>query len=315
MKIIFAGTPQFAAVHLQALLNSPHQVCAVYTQPDKPKGRGRKSTASPVKQLAEDNNIPVMQPKTLRDQQAQEDLANFNADLMVVVAYGLILPKVVLNTPRYGCINVHASLLPRWRGAAPLQHAILAGDKMTGVTIMQMDEGLDTGDMLYKIQCEITDEDTSASLHDKLAEQGSKALLKTLDLLVAGKLTPEKQDEAEACYAHKLTKAQANIDWHQSALEIDQAIRAYNPWPVAYTHYHGEVIRVWQAEKINQTYPSAKPGTIVDITKHALVVMTGEGVLQLTKLQISGSKILSVVDIINGNKVDFQIGQTLDYEA
>jgi methionyl-tRNA formyltransferase len=309
VKLIFAGTPEFAAKHLEALLNSHHEICAVYTQPDRPKGRGLKTIASPVKQVLLDSgkDIPIKQPKTLRSAEVQAEMAALNADLMIVVAYGLISPKEVLAIPKLGCINVHASLLPRWRGAAPIQMAVLSGDKESGVTIMQMDEGLDTGDMLLKATCEITDKDTGESLHDKLAEIGPQALLDALAKMEAGELVAEKQDDSLTCYAHKLSKAQAQIDWSKSATEIDCMIRAFNSWPVAFTHFDDKVVRVWQASTLLET-TSAQPGEIVEVSKKAIKVATGDGVLQLERLQLPGSKAMSVADILNGNKIQFNVG-------
>lgn len=311
MKILFAGTPDFAAMHLKALLDSEHEVVAVYTQPDRPKGRGRKLSFSPVKALVSDSDIPIKQPKTLRDESAQQELKAFNADVMIVVAYGLILPQAVLSAPKYGCLNVHASLLPRWRGAAPIQHAILAGDQTTGVTIMQMDEGLDTGDMLLKTHCAIESNDTGSSLHDKLAAQGPGALLKALELLAQDQLTPEKQADELSTYASKLSKAQAQIDWTQTAEEIDRKIRAFNSWPVAFLAYQGEIIRVWEA-KLSTKQAESLPGQVVAIEKEAVYVATGQGVLALTQLQFPGKKALSVGDLINGKQLSFEVGSRFD---
>lgn len=298
LNIIFAGTPDFAARHLQALLNSQHNVIGVYTQPDRPAGRGKKLTASPVKELAIANNIPVFQPGSLRKEPAQQELAALNADIMVVVAYGLILPKVVLDTPRLGCINVHGSILPRWRGAAPIQRALWAGDKETGVTIMQMDVGLDTGDMLLKTYLPIEDNDTSASLYEKLAEQGPIALLQALEGLTNGTLTAEKQDEALANYAEKLSKEEARLDWNKSAKQLWQEVRAFNPWPVSYFEHQGNTIKVWQAH-VSETISTAAPGTIISASKRGIEVATADGVLTLLSMQLPGKKPLNVADILN----------------
>ena len=253
LNIIFAGTPDFAAQHLQAILNSQHNVIAVYTQPDKPAGRGKKLQASPVKQLAEQNNIPVYQPKSLRKEEAQFELKVLNADVMVVVAYGLILPKAVLDAPRLGCLNVHGSILPRWRGAAPIQRSIWAGDAQTGVTIMQMDEGLDTGDMLHKVYCDILPTETSTSLYNKLAELAPSALIDVLDNLENGKFIAEKQDDSQSNYAEKLSKEEAQLDWSLSAMQLERNIRAFNPWPIAYFSTEDkdgntQTLKVYQAE-------------------------------------------------------------------
>ena len=302
LKIIFAGTPEFAASSLQALLDSEHEVVAVYTQPDRPAGRGRKLTASPVKALALEHDLPVLQPQTLRDEAAQNELADFHADVMVVVAYGLILPQPVLNAPRLGCVNVHASLLPRWRGAAPIQRAILAGDAETGVTIMQMDVGLDTGDMLHKVVTPIEPTDTAQTLHDKLAAQGAVALCDTLAMLAAGSAQPEKQNDAEANYAEKLQKAEAQIDWGQSALALSRTVRAFNPWPVAFTRFDEQNLRVWFAEALPGNSEQA-PGTVLAESRDGIDVATGDGILRITQLQLPGGKALDAGQFINAHSL------------
>lgn len=313
MRIIFAGTPEFAATNLQALLNAGHDIIAVYTQPDRPAGRGRKLKPSAVKELALKHNIPVFQPLSLKDAEAQQTLNELNADLMIVVAYGLLLPQVVLDMPHLGCINVHASLLPRWRGAAPIQRALLAGDAATGVTLMQMDAGLDTGAMLLKTHCPITSTDTSASLHNKLAEQGGAALLELLPLLAKGEITAETQNEAEATYAAKLTKEEAQLNWQLSAEELDRAVRGYNPRPVAWFKEGEEIIRVWQAEAVAapDALPenSTKPGTLVEVVKDGLIVACGEGWLKITRLQLPGKPQMQVSDLLNGNPDRFTAQQ------
>ncbi|MCH7423825.1 MULTISPECIES: methionyl-tRNA formyltransferase [Shewanella] len=314
LNIIFAGTPDFAARHLQALINSHHNVIAVYTQPDRPAGRGKKLTASPVKELALAHNIPVYQPGSLRKEPAQQELAALNADIMVVVAYGLILPKVVLDTPRLGCINVHGSILPRWRGAAPIQRALWAGDKETGVTIMQMDIGLDTGDMLLKTYLPIEDDDTSASLYEKLAQQGPDALLQALEALANGTLAAEKQDEALANYAEKLSKEEARLDWTKSATQLWQEVRAFNPWPVSYFEHQGNTIKVWQTQ-VSTTSSNAAPGTIISASKKGIEVATGDGVLTLLSMQLPGKKPLSVADILNARGEWFTPNTRLNNEA
>lgn len=314
LNIIFAGTPDFAARHLQALLDSHHNVIGVYTQPDRPAGRGKKLTASPVKELALANNIPVYQPGSLRKEPAQQELAALNADIMVVVAYGLILPKVVLDTPRLGCINVHGSILPRWRGAAPIQRALWAGDKETGVTIMQMDVGLDTGDMLLKTTLPIEDDDTSASLYEKLAEQGPVALLQALEGLANGTLAAEKQDETLANYAEKLSKEEARLDWNKSAKQLWQEVRAFNPWPVSYFEHQGNTIKVWQTQ-VSQATSNAEPGTIISASKKGIEVATGDGVLTLLSMQLPGKKPLSVADILNARGEWFSPNTRLNSEA
>ncbi|MCD8551737.1 MAG: methionyl-tRNA formyltransferase [Shewanella xiamenensis] len=314
LNIIFAGTPDFAARHLQALINSHHNVIAVYTQPDRPAGRGKKLTASPVKELALAHNIPVYQPGSLRKEPAQQQLAALNADIMVVVAYGLILPKVVLDTPRLGCINVHGSILPRWRGAAPIQRALWAGDKETGVTIMQMDVGLDTGDMLLKTYLPIEDDDTSASLYEKLAQQGPDALLQALEGLANGTLAAEKQDEALANYAEKLSKEEARLDWTKSATQLWQEVRAFNPWPVSYFEHQGNTIKVWQTQ-VSTTTSNAAPGTIISASKKGIEVATGDGVLTLLSMQLPGKKPLSVADILECPREWFTPNTRLNNEA
>jgi methionyl-tRNA formyltransferase len=308
VKIIFAGTPDFAASSLQSLLNSPHTVIAVYTQPDRPAGRGRKLAPSPVKQLASAQHIPVYQPLSLRDPQEQEILRELNADLMVVAAYGLILPVAVLNTPRLGCINVHASLLPRWRGAAPIQRAILAGDTTTGITIMQMDEGLDTGNMLSKLSCPIHPEDTAEQLHDRLATLGAEALLSVLSAEIpAG----EPQNPDHATYAAKLTKTEAEIDWSLSAIDIERRIRAFNPWPIAYTYLNKQPLRIWQA-CIIKTENISIPGTIIDANKSGIDVATSTDIIRLLSVQLPGGKKITASEFLNAHPAASLIGTILE---
>lgn len=297
LNIIFAGTPEFAATGLQALIDSEHNVVATYTQPDRKAGRGRKLVAPPVKQLAEQNNIPVFQPLSLKGGEAQQLLAAHNADIMVVIAYGLLLPLSILETPRLGCINVHASILPRWRGAAPIQRAIEAGDGETGVTIMQMDEGLDTGDMLHIARCNITEQHTSASLHNDLAKLGAEALLETLNELENGNASAVAQDDSKANYAKKLDKADANINWQKTASELHCQIRAYTPWPGAQTYCNGKRWRIHNIEKNNDNGPA---GEILNIDKTGILVACGEGALKLTTIQTDGGKPLRAIDFING---------------
>ncbi|GGZ09186.1 MULTISPECIES: methionyl-tRNA formyltransferase [Shewanella] len=311
LKVIFAGTPDFAARHLQTLLNSEHEVIAVYTQPDRPAGRGQKLMPSPVKALAVEHNLPVYQPKSLRNDEAQQQLAALEADIMVVVAYGLILPQAVLDAPRLGCINVHGSILPRWRGAAPIQRAIWAGDQETGVTIMQMDAGLDTGAMLLKTRLPITAEDTSASLYEKLAKQGPEALLQALQGLATNTLSAEPQDDGLACYADKLSKEEAVINWQKPAQTLWQEIRAFNPWPVSYFVLQQQNIKVWQAS-VESSANIAQPGTIVRADKHGIAVATGAGLLLLQTLQLPGKKATSVADILNARADWFAPGTVLE---
>ena len=308
LNIIFAGTPEFSVKTLDALLHSQHKVTAVYTQPDRPAGRGRKLTPSPVKQLALQHNLPVHQPLTLRDAHEQKILADIQADLMIVVAYGLLLPLPVLQAPKFGCINVHASLLPRWRGAAPIQRAILAGDKTTGVTIMQMDQGLDTGAMLQKSECTIYPDDTSAILHDRLAVLGAEALLTTLNQLSL--ITPEAQNNSLATYAHKILKEEAKLAWNISAVELARKVRGFNPWPVTFIQHGEMIVRVWQAQALPQSC-SAEPGEIVAVSAQGIDIATVDGILRLEKIQLPGGRVLPVADILNSRAQDFSVGVRL----
>lgn len=310
LRIIFAGTPDFAARHLDALIASEHEVVAVFTQPDRPAGRGKKLMAGPVKTLAQEHEIPVYQPASLRPQENQALIAQCNADVMVVVAYGLLLPAAVLTMPRLGCINVHGSLLPRWRGAAPIQRALWAGDEQTGVTIMQMDKGLDTGDMLHKIACPVTPEDTSATLYDKLAAIGPHGLLYTLDQLAVSGITPEKQDEALVTYAEKLSKEEARLDWSLPATQLERCIRAFNPWPVSFLMVDEQPVKVWKASVID-TQVNENPGTVVAANKHGIQVTTQQGILNIEILQPAGKKPMSAQDILNSRKEWFTPGVAL----
>ena len=311
LKLIFAGTPDFAARHLAALLSSDHEVVAVYTQPDKPAGRGQKLTASPVKELALAHDLPVYQPASLRNEEAQAELAALGADLMVVVAYGLILPKAVLDTPSLGCLNVHGSLLPRWRGAAPIQRAIWAGDAETGVTIMQMDVGLDTGAMIRKVSCPIAFDETSASLYDKLAGLGPQALVDTVNAMAAGNTAAEAQDDAQANYAEKLSKEEARIDWSMEAVAIERCIRAFNPWPISWFEVAGQTVKVWQAEVVAQDHGQAA-GILLKADKQGIDIATGKGVLRLLTLQPPGKKAMSVTDLLNSRRDWFEPGTQLN---
>ncbi len=309
LKIIFAGTPAFAAVALQALLESPHQVIAVYTQPDRPSGRGRKLTASPVKELALQHHLPIHQPASLRDINEQAVLQQLQSDIMVVAAYGLMLPPAVLQAPRLGCINIHASLLPRFRGAAPIQRAILENDKKTGVTIMQMEKGLDTGPMLYKVECPIQKTDTSERLQDRLAELGASALLTALNQLP--RLQPEIQNESLATYAHKITKEEAELNWRVSADELERKVRAFNPWPVAFIRKAEHIIRIWEAVVIEQDTKHYQPGEIIQANAQGIDIATGKNILRLLKIQLPGGRMLSVADILNARAADFKVGTLL----
>lgn len=313
LRIVFAGTPDFAAKHLQALIGSSHEIVAAYTQPDRPAGRGKKLTPSPVKVLAEKHGIPVYQPESFKAQEAQLALSALNADLMVVVAYGLLLPKAVLEAPRKGCINVHGSILPAWRGAAPIQRAVWAGDAETGVTIMQMDEGLDTGDMLHIAKLDITSTDTSASLYEKLAELGPKALLEVVNDF--DQYQPKSQNDELATYAKKLSKAEALINWQDDAEQIERNIRAFNPWPVAWFSVDQQNIKVWQASVETSVDVNATPGTIIETNKTGIVVATGKGALRLESLQIPGKKALPAMDVINARQQWFSKGASLVSET
>ena len=308
LRIVFAGTPEFAARHLQALLDAGHPVVGVYTQPDRPAGRGQKLMPSPVKQLASQHNIPLFQPSSLRDPMAQAELAALRPDLLLVVAYGLILPQAVLDIPRLGCINSHASLLPRWRGAAPIQRAIQAGDGESGVTLMQMEAGLDTGPMLCKVSTPICAEDTAGSLHDRLAELGAQAMVAAIGPLVRGELRGEKQDDSLATYAHKLNKDEARIDWQQPATELDRQIRAFNPWPISHAQLDGETVKVLSAVPEQASGPA---GTILSANKDGLTVACGEGALRLTRLQMPGGKALAFADLFNSRRDQFACGLVL----
>ena len=302
MRIIFSGTPEFAAETLQALLTTEHEICAVYTQPDRPAGRGRKLTASPVKQLALEHNIPVEQPLNFKEDADKATLASYNADLMIVVAYGLLLPQAVLDIPKLGCINIHASLLPRWRGAAPIQRAILAGDDTTGVCIMQMEAGLDTGPVLARAECPIHNNDTAQVLHDRLAQIGSDTLLSTLEDLENQQANAVAQDDELMCYAHKLRKDEAAIDWQKSAQEIILQINAFNPWPVAQTLWQDKVFRIWSANLLDEQH-AAKAGDVIAVNKQGIDIATGEGVLRLTEIQVPGKRAMSVADFLNANSL------------
>ncbi len=310
LRIVFAGTPDFAARHLAALLSSEHEVIAVYTQPDRPAGRGKKLTASPVKTIALEHDIPVYQPENFKSDEAKQQLADLNADIMVVVAYGLLLPQVVLDTPKLGCINVHGSILPRWRGAAPIQRSIWAGDAETGVTIMQMDIGLDTGDMLKIATLPIEASDTSASMYEKLAGLGPDALIDCLADIATGKAEPVKQDDELANYAKKLSKEEARIDWNDDAAHIERCVRAFNPWPMSHFEAAENSIKVWQSRVAEQT--SDKPaGTIVQADKTGIYVATGNGTLVLEQLQVPGKKAMSVQDILNSRASWFEVDTQL----
>ena len=303
MNIIFAGTPEVSVPALQALLDSRHPVVAVYTQPDRPAGRGRRTVESPVKQLANQHQVPVYQPFSLKSAEAQAELAGLQPDLMVVVAYGLILPPAVLATPGLGCVNVHASLLPRWRGAAPIQRAILAGDTETGVCLMQMEVGLDTGPVLVCKSCEIAADDTGSRLHDKLAQQGAQLLSVNLDALERGELEPHPQDDTRASYAGKLQKSEARIDWSRPATDLARMVRAFNSWPVAETRYQGRQLRIWEAIPLPGGR-AAPPGTVLSATRDGIDVACGDGCLRILRLQLPGARAVPAADFVNAHSLE-----------
>lgn len=298
MNILFAGTPEFAAVHLKAILDTRHQVMAVYTQPDRPAGRGRKMAFSAVKEVALSNDIPVHQPATLSKPDEQALLAEYQPDLMVVVAYGLLLPTKILEIPRYGCINVHASILPRWRGASPIQRAILAGDRETGISIMQMDAGLDTGDVLAIYRCHIEAGDNASILHDRLATLGADALPSILEQIDEQSIKAVPQPDDGVTYAKKLSKDEAQLDWNKPAGSLLNQINAFNPWPVATTCLQSTVLRIWQATVLEEPSPEA-PGTVIRTSKLGIDVVTGQGVLRIQKLQRPGAKAMQAHDFLN----------------
>jgi len=306
LKILFAGTPEFAENSLGALIAAGHEIVAVYTQPDRPSGRGQKITASPIKKLAASEQLAIHQPITLRDPLEQQFICDLSVDLMIVVAYGLILPAKILSAPKLGCLNVHASLLPRWRGAAPIQHAILAGDNETGVTIMQMEAGLDTGPMLSKATCPIDENDTGGSLHDKLAILGAELLINTIADLK--NYPPQKQDNNFANYAHKISRQDAKINWSDSAVKIERIIRAFNPWPVAFTEINNKLLRIWSAKLISTEKSTQPAGCILQANHNGIDVSTGDGILRLQTIQLAGGKALPVSDILNARHDDFLPG-------
>lgn len=307
MRVIFMGTPEFSVGTLEALIQEGHDVCLAVTQPDKPKGRGREMQFTPVKEAAEKHGIPVYQPSKIRRPECMEELRKYQADVIVVVAFGQILPKEILNITPYGCINVHASLLPKYRGAAPIQWAILDGESVTGVTTMQMDEGLDTGDMILKTEVPIALDETGESLHDKLSEAGAKLCIETLEALEDGTAVFEHQGETTTAYAKMLDKKMGNIDWNRPAAEIERLVRALNSWPSAYTHWDKKVMKIWQAEVVPDDEPTEgnmqdlpAPGTVIKVTKESFFVQTGKGILEVGQLQIPGRKRMETSAFLRG---------------
>lgn len=313
MKIVFMGTPDFSAGALEALIQAGHEITAVVTQPDKAKGRSKELQFPPVKECALRHNIPVLQPVRIKTPEEVARLKEYEADIYVVAAFGQILSQEILDIPKYGCVNIHASLLPKYRGASPIQHVIICGEECTGVTIMQMDAGLDTGDMLYKKEVEITAEDTFETLHDKLMAVGGEAIVEALPLLEAGKLVPEKQQDEESCYASLIRKEMGNIDFENSAFSIDRLIRGMNPWPSAYTFYKGKQMKIWKARPIEEAKVPAEaelcPGMVTEVRKDSFVVATGEGFLQILELQLEGKKRMNTHDFLLGVKV--MVGEVL----
>jgi methionyl-tRNA formyltransferase len=312
VKIIFAGTPDFAAAHLRALIDcGQHEIVAVYTQPDRPAGRGKKLTASAVKQLASEQGLTVLQPPSLKEADAQQQLAGFAADLMIVVAYGLILPQAVLDTPRLGCINVHGSLLPKWRGAAPIQRAVEAGDNETGICIMQMDAGLDTGPVISVARCAIEATDTSGSVYQKLSALGAPTLLAALEKLASGVAVAEQQDDSQSTYASKIDKAEALIDWATPAETLARKVRAFNPFPATFSHIGGERVKIWAASANNVDSGQAV-GAIVAASDQGILVQTASGQLLISEIQLAGKSKMPVSELLKSKAELFAAGQSFD---
>lgn len=319
MRVVFMGTPDFAVGALEAIIEAGHQVTAVVTQPDKPKGRGKEVQMSPVKACALGHDLPVLQPVKIREPEAVETLRTYQADIFVVAAFGQILPEEILAMPKFGCVNIHASLLPKYRGAGPIQWAIINGEKITGVTIMQMDKGLDTGDMLFQSEVTIASDETADTLHDKLAAAGARLIVEALAKIGAGDVTPVKQNDADSCYAKMLQKAMGKIDWQMEAVKLDCLIRGLISWPGAFTLFRGKTLKIWQEEVVSgqkmaalEEMPgqnqagfirNAPPGTVVRVEKDAFYVQTGDGVLRLTEVQPEGKKRMAVKDFLLGYPV------------
>lgn len=318
MKIVFMGTPDFAVGALEAIIQAGHQVTAVVTQPDKPKGRGKEMQITPVKACALKYDIPVFQPVKIKTQDAVEQLRTYEADIFVVAAFGQILSEEILNMPKYGCVNIHASLLPKYRGAGPIQWVILDGEKETGVTIMQMDKGLDTGDMLLSCKVAIDEKETGDSLHDKLAQAGADLIVEALPKIEAGELTPVKQKDEDSCYAKMLQKSMGQIDWSKKSVQIERLVRGLNSWPSAYTSYHGKTLKIWASdvsdkvrEDICMSEEAEQPvsGMVIAVDKDAFYVKTGDGSLKITEVQLEGKKRMPVKDFLLGYQV--KIGELL----
>ncbi|WP_278548537.1 methionyl-tRNA formyltransferase [Paraclostridium bifermentans] len=306
MKIVFMGTPEFAVPCLQKIIDEGHEVLAVVTQPDKPKGRGKKLAMPPVKELALKYDIPVYQPLKAREESFVDTLKEMNPELIVVVAFGQILPKSILDIPKYGCVNVHASLLPRYRGAAPLNWVIINGEEKTGVTTMYMDEGLDTGDMILKSEIPLDDEITAGELHDKMMIDGAKVLKETIDLIEKGEAPREKQSNENTCYSPIMNKSLGNIDWNKSAIDIHNLVRGINPWPSAYTTYEGQTMKIWKTKVIDKN-SDKDPGTIISVDKEGINVSTSEGIVQIKEIQMAGKKRMEVPEYIKGNNINTDI--------
>ena len=303
MKIVFMGTPDFAAGALLALIEAGHEILAVVTQPDKPKGRSSQLVFSPVKEVALKSGIPVFQPVKIKTPEAVEELKKYEADIYIVAAFGQILSQEILDIPKFGCLNIHASLLPKYRGASPIQHVIIDGEKKTGVTIMQMNAGLDTGDMLYKKEVVIEENDTFETLHDKLMVIGGQAIVEMLPLLEAGKITPEKQNDEESNYASLISKSMGIIDFNKESIVIDRLVRGMNPWPSAYTYYNGKQLKVWKVKVSGQDTESTEPGTVIAVNKDSIEVSCAKGSILIYELQLEGKKRMSTHDFLLGVKV------------
>lgn len=303
MKILFMGTPDFAVPCLDILIKSEYEVCGVVTQPDKPQGRGHKLTPPPVKRLAMENEIEVFQPETLKDFAFKPELERLSPDMIVVVAYGKILPEYILNFPKYGCINMHASLLPKYRGAGPIQWSVINGEEKTGITSMLMEKGLDTGDMLLKVETEIGEYETASELHDRLMVMGAELLMKTIERIKLGKITPEKQNDEDSCYAPMISKETAKIDWARSAKVVSKLIAGMNSWPVAHTLYKGEVLKIYRATVKGTA--KGKTGQILAANENGIEILCGDGVSILaTEVQFAGSKAMQVRDYLNGHSIE-----------